>query len=57
MRKLYHYITKGNFALSQGILSFAKNPDADLSYYRKRSGGAISHAGIVNSLVVKLTSS
>lgn len=47
MRKLYHYITKGNFALSQGILSFAKNPDADLSYYRKRSGGAISHAGIV----------
>lgn len=47
MIKLYHYITKGNLALSQGILSFAQNPDADLSYYRKRSGGETSHAGIV----------
>ena len=45
--KLYHYITKGNSALSEGILSFAKNPNADLSYYYKRSGGENTHAGIV----------
>lgn len=37
--KLYHYITKGNSALTEGILSFAKNPNADLSYYYKRTGG------------------
>ena len=30
---LYHYITKGNTALSEGILSLAANPQADLSYY------------------------
>lgn len=45
--KLYHYITKGNSALTDGILSFAKNPNADLSYYYKRTGGETTHAGIV----------
>ncbi len=45
--KLYHYITKGNSALQDGILSFAKNPDADLGYYHKRTGGETTHAGIV----------
>lgn len=44
--KLYHYITKGNSALTDGILSFANNPQADLSYYHRRSG-AKTHAGIV----------
>lgn len=46
--KLYHYITKGNSALTEGILSFAKNPNADLSYYYKRTGGKTTHADIVN---------
>lgn len=45
--KLYHYITKGNSALTDGILSFAKNPNADLSYYYKRTGGETTHAAIV----------
>ncbi len=45
--KLYHYITKGNSALTEGILSFAKNPSAELSYYYKRSGQT-THEGIVN---------
>lgn len=45
--KLYHYISKGNSALTEGILSFAQNPNADLSYYYKRSGGENTHAGIV----------
>lgn len=44
--KLYHYITKGNTALKEGILSFARNPQADLSYYYKRSGQT-THEGIV----------
>lgn len=44
--KLYHYITKGNSALTDGILSFAKNPNADLRYYYKRSGQT-THEGIV----------
>ncbi len=44
--KLYHYITKGNTALTEGILSFAMNPNADLSYYYKRTGGETTHAGI-----------
>ncbi len=44
--KLYHYITKGNNALQKGILSFAANPNADLSYYFKRSGGKTTHAEI-----------
>lgn len=35
--KLYHYISKPNTALKDGILSFAKNPNADLRYYFKRS--------------------
>ncbi len=47
MAKLYHYITKGNTALTEGILSFAKNPNADLSYYYKRTGGETTHSGIV----------
>ncbi|MBP3687293.1 MAG: hypothetical protein J6J35_02895 [Alphaproteobacteria bacterium] len=45
--KLYHYIEKGNNALSEGILSFAKNPKADLRYYYKRSGGETTHEGVV----------
>ena len=44
--KLYHYITKGNSALKEGILSFAKNPNADLRYYFKRSNET-THDGIV----------
>ncbi len=44
--KLYHYIAKPNTALREGILSFAKNPNADLRYYFKRSG-EITHDGIV----------
>lgn len=47
MAKLYHYITKGNTALTEGILSFAQNPDADLSYYYKRTKGETTHDGIV----------
>lgn len=47
MTKLYHYITKGNTALTEGILSFAKNPQADLHYYYKRTGGQTTHNGIV----------
>lgn len=45
--KLYHYITKGNTALQDGILSFAKNPNADLHYYYKRTGGKTTHAEII----------
>ena len=44
--KLYHYISKPNTALQEGILSFAKNPNADLRYYYKRSGQT-THTGIV----------
>lgn len=44
--QLYHYINKGNNALQKGILSFAANPNADLSYYFKRSGGKTTHAEI-----------
>lgn len=47
MTKLYHYITKGNTALTEGILSFAKNPNADLSYYYKRTGEKTTHTDIV----------
>lgn len=47
MTKLYHYIAKGNSALREGILSFARNASADLSYYYKRSGET-THTGIVN---------
>lgn len=36
--KLYHYVTRGNDVLEKGLLSFAKNPNADLSYYFDRSG-------------------
>lgn len=44
--KLYHYVTKGNDVLEKGLLSFAKNPNADLHYYYKRSG-ASSYEGVV----------
>ena len=44
--KLYHYISKPNTALNEGILSFAKNPNTDLRYYFKRSGET-THDGIV----------
>ena len=44
--KLYHYISKPNTALKDGILSFAKNLNADLRYYFKRSGET-THDGIV----------
>lgn len=47
MKILYHYIIKGNNALQKGILSFAENQAAELSYYYKRSGGEMTHAGIV----------
>ena len=48
--KLYHYITKGNSALRDGILSFAQNPSADLHYYYKRTGGETTHTGVVQWL-------
>ncbi|MBR2922206.1 MAG: hypothetical protein IKC10_02670 [Alphaproteobacteria bacterium] len=44
--KLYHYIARPNTALEEGILSFAKNPNADLRYYFKRSNET-THEGIV----------
>lgn len=44
--KLYHYIAKPNTALEEGILSFAKNPNADLRYYFKRSNET-THDGII----------
>src|SRR5215510_6027420 len=44
--KLYHYITKGNTALTDGLLSFANNPDANIDYYLERSG-AQDKEGIV----------
>ena len=44
--KLYHYIAKPNTVEKEGILSFAKNPYADLRYYHKRSGKT-SHQEIV----------
>ena len=47
MMHLYHYVAKGNTVERDGILSFARNPNADLSYYIKRSGKT-THAEIVN---------
>ena len=44
--KLYHYVARPNNVLEKGLLSFAANPEADLSYYFKRSG-ATTHKGIV----------
>ena len=44
--KLYHYITKGNSALTDGILSFARNPQADLTYYYRRSGADTHEAAV-----------
>lgn len=45
--KLYHYVTKGNDVLEKGLLSFAANPNADLHYYHKRTGGKATHQEIV----------
>ena len=45
--KLYHYVARPNNVLEKGLLSFAANPDADLSYYFKRSGAA-THQGIID---------
>lgn len=36
--KLYHYAPKGDTVLENGLLSFAKNPEANLKYYIRRSG-------------------
>ncbi len=47
--KLYHYIARPHTALTEGLLSFAQNPNADLHYYYKRSQ-AKSHEEIVNWL-------
>lgn len=47
--KLYHYVAKGNTVETDGLLSFAKNPQADLHYYFERSG-CKTHQGIVNWL-------
>lgn len=44
--KMYHYVTKGNNVMEKGLLSFAANPDSDLHYYYKRTGGKTTHAEI-----------
>ena len=44
--KLYHYVTKGNDVLQKGLLSFAKNPNANLRHYFKRTGGKTTHKEI-----------
>lgn len=44
--KLYHYVAKGNDVMQKGLLSFAKNPNADLHYYFKRTGGKTTHKEI-----------
>lgn len=43
--KLYHYVTKGNHVMKEGLLSISKNPKADINYYIKRSG-AKTHKGV-----------
>ena len=43
--KLYHYVTKGNNVMKEGLLSISKNPNADLNYYTKRSGES-THEGV-----------
>ena len=45
--KLYHYIQRPHTTLINGILSFSCNPNADISYYIKRSG-CTTHIDIVN---------
>lgn len=45
-KKLYHYVAKGNDVLQKGLLSFAQNPHADLSYYFGRTGGKTTHREI-----------
>lgn len=47
--KLYHYVAKPNDVLEKGILSFVNNPDADISYYTKRSK-TTTKAGVVQWL-------
>ena len=44
--KLYHYVTKGNDVLVKGLLSFSTNPNADIHYYFKRTGGKTTHKEI-----------
>ena len=44
--KMYHYVAKGHNVFEKGLLSFAKNPNADINYYIKRSGEK-THADIV----------
>ena len=44
--KLYHYVAKGNDVLKNGLLSFAKNPNADLHYYYERTGHKTTHKEI-----------
>ena len=46
MSFMYHYVARPNEVLKEGLLSFAANPKADLSYYFKRSGGKTTHAEI-----------
>lgn len=45
-KKMYHYILRPNNAHEKGILSFALNKNADLSYYFERSGGKTTHEEI-----------
>lgn len=44
--KLFHYVARPNTVLEDGLLSLAKNPNADLRYYHKRTG-ATTHEDIV----------
>lgn len=44
--KLYHYVTKGNDVLQKGLFSLAKNPNANLKHYFKRTGGKTTHKEI-----------
>lgn len=45
--RLYHYVEKGNTVMQDGLLSFAKNPSANINYYIQRSGQN-TFEGIVN---------
>lgn len=47
MTHLYHYAAKGNTVSTDGILSFARNPNADIGYYVRRSGKT-THAEIAS---------
>ena len=43
--KLYHYVKRPHTVFKDGLLSIAANPNADLSYYMKRSGSE-THDGV-----------